>query len=611
MKISQKLVLFFLSVGILPIVLEALLIQNSTEQIITINVSDHLESIASIQKTRIHSLIDETQERMKFLTDEYNIANHLASFIESNETTQDLRNITTIINSISSSIETITEVSTFNMLGKNIASTDSSKINSSALNEPFFNLGKEKSFLFDFFHEEDYSLVSRHSMPIINGSIVYGVLVITEVTNDFLTLVLDYSGLGESGETVIAKRDTNGDALFLTPLKFDENASLTRTISKSDLEIPMTQALLKEEKFFTKAIDYRSVPVLATTRYINTTDWGVVVKIDKKEAFAPIETLRYQLFISSLFLVGLILGLTYYFTYSITKPIAVLISSVNIIAQGNLNHKAEITSQDEIGELSKSFNLMTESLIESTVNLERIVEERTRELEQSNAELEQFAYIASHDLQEPLRTISRFLELLSLKYHDQIDLKASEFIDFAIEGAVRMQQQIEDLLEYSRVGTRGKSFEKTDLADVLEQALLNLQITIGEENATITYDKLPVLKIDSIQFLQLFQNLIGNSIKFRKDVPPLIHISSKTTSKSHMISITDNGIGIDKSYFARIFQIFQRLHTTKEYPGTGIGLAICKRIVERHNGRIWVESALEKGSTFYIELPKEEGDNFD
>ena len=238
---------------------------------------------------------------------------------------------------------------------------------------------------------------------------------------------------------------------------------------------------------------------------------------------------------------------------------------------------------------------------------EETLRQTAQELERSNRELEQFAYVASHDLQEPLRAVGGYVDLLRHRFPDKLDDKVLQYIAGAASGAVRMQTLITDLLAFSRVGTQGKAFAPADLNALLAQTLDNLQASIQAVHATVTSDPLPRLPVDATQIVQLFQNLIGNALKFRSERPSEVHVGVQQQAGRWLFSVRDNGIGIEPQYFQRIFQIFQRLHTRKAFPGTGIGLAICKKIVERHGGEIWVESQLDQGSTFFFSIPQISG----
>ncbi len=234
---------------------------------------------------------------------------------------------------------------------------------------------------------------------------------------------------------------------------------------------------------------------------------------------------------------------------------------------------------------------------------EKVLFDLNEELLRSNNELERFAYVASHDLQEPLRMVSSFTQLLASRYKDKLDKDGQDFIQYAVDGAMRMQHQINDLLSLSRIQTKGKKFTSVDTRPLLDQVLNDLKILIQSKKAIITSDFIPVVNGDRGQILQVLQNLIGNSLKYSNE-SPVIHISSREEDDHHVFSVCDNGIGIEQQYLDRIFQIFQRLHSIERYDGTGIGLAICKRIIERHKGKIWVESEPGKGSTFYFTIPK-------
>ena len=231
------------------------------------------------------------------------------------------------------------------------------------------------------------------------------------------------------------------------------------------------------------------------------------------------------------------------------------------------------------------------------------LERAAAQLARSNEELEQFAYVASHDLQEPLRVITGYVQLIERKYKGRLDADADEFFHYIVDGAARMQQLISDLLEFSRVGTRGKPFQPISVKSVLDCVRGNLKAVIEETGAAVTCDDLlPTVQADETQLIQLFQNLIGNGIKFRNERPPEIHVSARREADHWLFAVSDNGIGIERPYWEQIFVIFQRLHTRQKYPGTGIGLAVCKRIVERHSGTIWLESQPGQGTTFYFTL---------
>ena len=241
----------------------------------------------------------------------------------------------------------------------------------------------------------------------------------------------------------------------------------------------------------------------------------------------------------------------------------------------------------------------------------------TAELARSNGELEQFAYVASHDLQEPLRMVVLFYtQLLARRYQEKLDAEADEFLGYIVGGATRMHQLIEDLLAYSRVSGRPGAYEPADCEAILDRALANLQAAVEESGAVVTHDPLPALMADPLQLEQLFQNLLGNAIKFRGEASPRVHVSAELFNPPSaevgsrppaewVFSVRDNGIGIDPQQAERIFALFQRLHSREAYPGTGIGLPVCKKIVERRGGRIWVESGPGPGATFYFTVPTE------
>lgn len=330
----------------------------------------------------------------------------------------------------------------------------------------------------------------------------------------------------------------------------------------------------------------------------------VYVGIPQTEAYAKAETLlRRQLL--WLVLVGVIgLGAAWLMgTRLLVRPITSLVEAAEAIGRGeSATRLADTARVTELARLGRAFNAMADDLEER----ERGLVQLTSDLRNSNRDLEQFAYVASHDLQEPLRKITSFADLLTKRYGSQFDETGQRYINYMVDGARRMSQLINHLLTYSRLGTHGKAFAPMAVGDALDIALDNLQLTLEQTGAVVHRDNLPTVVADLAQIGQLFQNLVGNALKYRSDAPPEITVSAKRLDDAWEIAVADNGLGIAKQHHDRVFRMFQRLHTTKDYPGAGIGLSFCKRIVERHGGHIRVESAAGQGSIFFFTLPDKE-----
>jgi signal transduction histidine kinase len=270
------------------------------------------------------------------------------------------------------------------------------------------------------------------------------------------------------------------------------------------------------------------------------------------------------------------------------------------LGRGDLDHPVRIDGISELGELALAYQEMAARRKE----VEGALRGTTEELARSNQDLQQFAYVASHDLQEPLRMVKGFMLLLEHQYGGKLDAKADQFIHFAVDGAERMSRLISELLAYSRVGTEGKEFSDVDCNVVFRQAMENLQALVRDSGAVVQSDPLPVVKGDPTQLAQVFQNLLANAMKFRDERPPAVHVGARESGAQWELSVRDNGIGISPAQAGRLFMMFQRLHDHSKYPGTGIGLATCKKIVERHGGKIWVQSQPGEGSTFFFTIPK-------
>jgi signal transduction histidine kinase len=291
---------------------------------------------------------------------------------------------------------------------------------------------------------------------------------------------------------------------------------------------------------------------------------------------------------------------------TVTLPIGVLGRRVRRVAQGEFDTPIRGSGPRDIADLAADIDSMRQRIVAELSALREAhdqLDAQTRDLERSNAELEQFAYVASHDLQEPLRKVASFCQLLEQRYKGQLDERADQYIDFAVDGAKRMQQLINDLLAFSRVGRMGDTPEPVDLGESARRALANLDATVVESRAKVDIGPLPTVSGESSLLTALFQNLIANALKFHGEVPPEIRIRAEREDGTWTFACSDNGIGINPEYAERVFVIFQRLHAKDEYAGTGIGLAMCRKIVEHHGGRIWLDPNAGPGTTFRFTLP--------
>ena len=533
--------------------------------------------------------------------------------------------------------------------GMIITGTDSSLVGKFREHAEFFIRGLEGSFTETSAYEMTTGKATMHTATPIyshNGktiAVLSGHLNLEKMHG----IIQQTNGIGYSEDSYLV----NNFNYFLTEPRFGDNYALRRSVFSEGVK-----DCLAGNSDIAEYADYRGVDVIGAYEWLPDYQICMVSEKDRAEVFAPINLMRRNFYLIGAGLFAASVAFGFFLSRLITNPLRDLSQAATDFGAGNLAVRTPINNKNEIGLFASAFNLMAENierlqqknkklvkdLKSLNQELETRVEDRTKDLKaaqlaafnimqdlqeearnrkkaqlelakrakdlkRSNEDLQQFAYVASHDLQEPLRMVASYLQLLEHRYKDKLDQDAREFIDYAVDGATRMKTLINDLLDFSRVGTRGKPFKPTDLNAVMGRVRQNLQLTIEDANATVIADHLPTIIADESQMDQLFQNLIGNAIKFHSEKPPRVQIKARENEKEWIISVADNGIGIDPQYFDRIFTIFQRLHNRAEYPGTGIGLAIARRIIERHNGRVWVESEQGKGTTFFIALPKEHG----
>ena len=486
--------------------------------------------------------------------------------------------------------------------------------------EPFFTQGKTRTSVSNVFGPPP---LNRQTMVISTPlrDKQDNVLAVLAARVNLVTLssIMEPNGAVKQNEDSYLVNKFN---MFTTDPRFGPDYAMKKSIYTEGV-----QAALAEQEGVAFYTGYRGVPVIGAFTWLPELQMGLVTEVEQSEVFAPIYALQKILILIGIGIALLSAQVGWLIARSITRPVQRLIEDTREIGRGNLEHRVTATGKDEIGQLSQAFSQMATGLRETLVSRDILageVSERRKaqqslleseeklkqmvaELERSNAELQRFAYVASHDLQEPLRMVSSYTQLLEKRYKDRLDNDAHDFINFAVDGARRMQNLIDDLLAFSRVGTHGKPFTPTSMEVVFQAAVDNLQVAIKKARARVSHDALPTLSADEGQLVQLLQNLIGNAIKFHGKEPPVVHVSATREGNEWIFAVKDNGIGIESQYFDRIFQVFQRLYR-EEYPGTGAGLAIAKRIVERHNGRIWLESEPGRGSIFYFSIP-DKGDD--
>ena len=406
----------------------------------------------------------------------------------------------------------------------------------------------------------------------------------------------------ELGESLRAKESAGGDSARLNQLNanYQEVGSLFASLTKAEA------ADGKESKGNSE--EFKKLVKLMVSSHLEQmiSDAHTLHGRTAASTLAAHESTVYVNAIFSAFMLVMITMGLYIMNRSIIQPVHSLAQGAEVIGNGNFDYRIEVDSKDELGDLARTFNNTAAKLKGFYDELQdeiRVRKQKEAELHRSNKDLEEFAFIASHDLQEPLRNVSSAMQLLEQGYKGKLGSDADQLIHYAVDSARTMKNLIDDLLAYSRVSARGKQFEKIDTEKALLLSLANLDATIAARSAVVTHDPLPETHGDSTQLTQVFHNLISNGIKFNKSEPPKIHVSAHKSGHEWVFSVKDNGIGIDDRYIERVFAIFERLHRRSEYEGTGMGLAITKKIVERHGGRIWIESRLGSGSTIYFTIP--------
>jgi len=623
MKIKAKLISVFLLVCLIPLMVTSIFSYIIAKRTLTQQVLNQLKSISVAQQNRLKSIIEQNLERLVLVSSRTQLRISLANYIKENSSAEQEK-MNKILHDARSSITSFEDIHVLNLIGEIVASTSQTMIGTTHSNEEFFARGLKENCADLLFLDKTQNLKIYLSGPLYFEEKLIGVVAIKSNVDNIMSLVQNYSGLGKTGETLLAKRDKDGDALFIVPLRFDQHAALNRTVSKDNLNSPIIQALLGKEELFTHAVDYRGEPVLAATRYIEKTGWGLVTKIDKTEAYAPIVNLR-NLFVLIILVTSVVSTfVSLYLARTISIPILNLTHAATEISEGNLSQKVEVTSTDEIGILARVFDKMTKNLTEVNIGLEQKVKERTAQLEKEiihrkraeeeirkvnteliviNKELEAFSYSVSHDLRAPLRSIDGFSQALLEDYPDKLDDQGKDYLLRLRSASQRMGQLIDDMLNLSRITRSEMRHETVDLSALVRTIVAELRTQHPERQVEFVIAQEVTANGDARLLQILLENLLSNAWKFTS-THSHARIEFGVTGYEDKLAyfVRDDGVGFDMAYADKLFTPFQRLHTMTEFPGTGVGLAIVQRIVHRHGGIIWAEGAPEQGATFYFTL---------
>ena len=627
----------------------------SAKQVLTNEILNKLENIASVEEINIENVIEETREKIKLISTRLQLKIDLDKYNNNIDRGESLAFLNKTINTIKSAINNFEEISLYDLTGTIVASTNNSIVGRNYANDKFFLQGKSQNELSFLFRDKNNEIKSYLTGPLILDGKLIGVATAIYNLENLLSIFQTYVGLGKTGELILVKRDDNGDALFITPSRFNSGTFLNLKVNKNETNTPIIQSLLKDEKTFTDTIDYRGIPVLAVTRYLEGVDLGLISKIDKVEAFASLEKLEYLTIISGILVAILVIIVSLIIGKSISNPIQKLNNASKDISQGKFDNPIRITrGSDEIKELSKQLDIMRQNIHYTNNHLNELVKERTQKLEKTITELKEkeevvktinkqlvsanneltihdkmqkeFINIAAHELRTPIMPILGLSELL---YNKVINKKGSslkqetlkEHLQIIVRNSYRLQKLVEAVLDVTKLESRifKLNTELVELNEVIANVVIDFENIIknkkhdnddkNKNNVKIIYEanrnNKIFVNVDKTRLIQVISNILDNALKFTQG--GFIIITTRITNKEKdtnndkvIVMIKDSGIGIDNEILPRLFTKF----ATKSDQGTGLGLFIAKKIIEAHGGKIWAQNNTNGiGSTFYFTLP--------
>ena len=594
MTLRTQIFLYFLTVTVTAVLVVSFFHYRIAKQAKLQEVYNHMESLSETKKLRMRGIIRLKKEQIIMLQlrekmienlNEYQVTKSSASF----------QALKSTIRQINSRIPSFQEISFLALDGTVLVSTNEAMVGENlAGQESFEHALKGELCLHDIYFDTDKALHINMGGILQNGEGKAGVIVIKSNADDVASLINDYTGLGETGETVLA-RELNGRIFFITSTRFHDTTTDSLLLGMN-VSVPMKVALTGKEQLMKDALDYRNEPVIASTRYLDEVGWGMVTKIDQKEALAPLNYILYQTFLLGVLLVAAVALVAHYLARRITKPILMLRDTSHEIANNNLEKRISYTSRNEVGQLAYTFNLMADRLAASHKKLEQKIEEKER----INDSLNRFAHVLAHDLKSPLFAINALLAALNEELENHPNQDVQQMLTMAEGKAGHMLDLINGILQYSIASLAQEESEPVQLSGLVQNVFEQLEVP---GHIRIRMEYLPMVMVERVLILQVFQNLISNAIKYMDKPEGLITVGSTEGEDGITFYVQDNGRGIEQRNFDKIFDIFNKTHNIPGIDSSGIGLSIVKKIVESKGGRIWLTSEVGAGTTFYFTLP--------
>jgi signal transduction histidine kinase len=621
------------------------------EQTIKSEVLKKLEIVAKLKEKNFQDVFEQNNEKLNLVSSRYQLKVELDNYnknTSNNNKTTSQKIMNKILNAIKPEITKFEDILVLNLSGIVVASTNNTYFGTIHSDDIYFIEGKRHNNVTILYKDKNQVLKSYLTGPLILNDKLLGVVTIFYNLGDLLSMFKVFEEQLATGEINLVKKDDNGDALIINPLRFNPDASLNLTVSKDKVDTPIIQSLLKNEKTFPETKDYRGVDVLAVTRYLEKLGWGLVVKMDKVEAFAPLENVKYITILSGI-MVGVAIIITSTFLgNSISRPIKKLRDIMNEIAHGKFDSKIDVKGPREIEELAKQLDRMRSNIANTNTHLNELVQERTKKienalsklkeneeaLEESNKNLvlanerlarqskvqREFINITAHELRTPIVPIITLTELLYSKIQKENksdknlskeNEKKQEFLQVILRNCYRLYRLTEDILDVTKIESQTLKMnkERVELNEIIENVINDYKEIIskkryGSDQIRLVFEPSKennFLNADKGRLIQVLSNLLDNALKFTKEGNVIITLK-KLKNQELMVSVKDSGTGIDPEILPQLFKKF----ATKSEQGTGLGLFISKNIIEAHGGIMWGENNSESnGSTFYFTLPTE------